>query len=155
MAKGKYKQWLTDDGLIALVTWARLGLTDADIAKNMDINVSTLYEWKKKYKEIAKSLTYAKAKADSIVENALYKRATGFNYEETTRERRINKETNEYEMVTTKIVTKMVVPDTTAQIYWLKNRKQNMWRDKHEVNVSGNLEVKEFGVALTDFIKKL
>jgi len=155
MADGKYKEWITEEGLIALSTWARLGLTDEDIAKNIGIHVSTLYTWKNKYSEIAKSLTYAKAKADAIVENALYKRAVGFNYEEVTQERRINKETNIYEMVVTKIITKMVVPDTTAQIYWLKNRKQDQWRDKHEVNVSGNVEMKEFSFMLDRFVKKL
>lgn len=136
MAIGKYKEWITEEGLTALSTWARLGLTDEDIAKNIGINVSTLYTWKNKYSKIAKSLTHAKAIADAIVENSLYKRANGFNYEETTKERRINKDTKEYEMVITKVITKMVVPDTTAQIYWLKNRKSDMWRDKHEVKAT-------------------
>jgi len=140
MAIGKYKQWIDKEGLIALSTWAKLGLTDQNIADNMGINVSTLYTWKKKYNKIGEALTYAKAKADSVVENALYKRATGFNYDEVTKERRKILGTDDYEMVITKIITKTVVPDTTAQIYWLKNRKPNMWRDKHEVSFSGNLE---------------
>jgi hypothetical protein len=142
MAIGKYKQWLTEEALIALSTWAKLGLTDENIAHNMGINVSTLYVWKNKYKDIKEALTHAKAIADSIVENSLYKRANGFSYDEVTRENKFNPTTEVYEMITTKIVTKMVIPDTTAQIYWLKNRKQDMWRDKHEVNISGNVEMK-------------
>ena len=155
MAKDKYKQWTTEEGLISLATWAKMGLTDEDIAKNIGIHVSTLYTWKKKYSEIAESLTHAKQRADAIVENALYKRAVGFSYDETTRENKFNKETSEYEIVITKIVTKMVVPDTTAQIYWLKNRKPDQWRDKHEVNVSGDIEVREFSSLLDKFIDKL
>ena len=48
MAKGKYKEWLTKDALTVLEGWARNGLTDAQVSDNIGINVSTLYEWKKK-----------------------------------------------------------------------------------------------------------
>jgi len=143
MARAQYQKWLTEDGLIALRTWARLGLTDEDIAKNMGINVSTLYTWKNKYNEIKESLMYAKEEADAIVENSLYKRANGFKYDEVTRERKFNEELQGYEMVTTKIVTKMVIPDTTAQIFWLKNRNQNRWRDKVEAKDITNYELLE------------
>jgi len=137
MAKGKYKQWITKEGLTALKMWAKLGLTDKDIATNMDINVSTLYEWKNKYTEIKESLTHAKAVADSIVENALYKRAVGFRYDEVTKENKYNGKKDKYELTITKVVTKMVVPDTTAQIFWLKNRKRLEWRDKQEIEQTG------------------
>ena len=155
MSRDKYKQWVTKEGLISLATWARIGLTDEDIAKNIGIHVSTLYTWKKKYGEIGEALTHAKQRADAIVENALYKRAAGFSYDEVTKERRKILGTDDYEIVVTKIVTKMVVPDTTAQIYWLKNRKPDKWRDKHEVNVSGDIEVREFSSLLDKFIDKL
>jgi len=143
MARAQYKKWLEEDGLTALKTWARLGLTDQDIADNMEINVSTLYTWKKKYNEIAKALTYAKQAADAIVENALYKRATGFRYDEVTQERKYNELTKKYEVVITKIVTKLAIPDVTAQIYWLKNRNQKRWRDKIESNDISNVELLE------------
>lgn len=60
MAKGKYEYWLTSEGLIKLQGWARDGLTDEQIAKNMRINVSTLYDWKKKYSEISEALKKGK-----------------------------------------------------------------------------------------------
>lgn len=145
--RGIYERWQTEKGLTALETWARLGLTDEDIAKNIGIHVATLYEWKNKYSDIAEALTYGKQEADAIVENALYKRAVGYDYEEVTKELRINPETKEREMVVTKIVTKNVIPDTTAQIFWLKNRKQDMWRDKQELDttISGVDFTKEIG----------
>ena len=60
MAIGKYKEWLTDDKLLLLQSWARDGLTDEQIAMKMGINVSTLYTWKNKYNEIAESLKKVK-----------------------------------------------------------------------------------------------
>lgn len=56
----------------------------------------------------------------------MLKRALGYEYTETTREYIPELD----EMKTTKKVTKQVAPDTTAQIFWLKNRKPDKWRDK-------------------------
>ena len=55
MAKGKYEEWLTEEGITLLEGWARDGLTDEQIAKNMGVSHSTLYEWKKRYSEISES----------------------------------------------------------------------------------------------------
>lgn len=124
----KYQRWIEPEGLLLIEGWARDGLTDEQIAYNMGINRDTLIEWKKKFSDISDALKKGKEVIDRQVENALLKRALGYSYSETTRER--NKDTGE--MVTTKIVTKEVVPDVTAQIFWLKNRKPDQWRDKPE-----------------------
>ena len=115
--------------------WARDGLTDEQIAENMGIVPSTLYEWKKQHSEISESLKRGKEVIDRLVENALLKRALGYRYKETTRELITDKETGCSELVVTKVVEKEVVPDTTAQIFWLKNRKPSVWRDKAQVDV--------------------
>ena len=128
MAKGKYQEWLEPEGLLKIEGWARDGLTDEQIAQNMGITAKTLYEWKKKYGEICESLKKGKEIIDRQVENALLKRALGHEYTETTREYIPELD----EMKTTKKVTKQVAPDTTAQIFWLKNRKPDKWRDKQE-----------------------
>lgn len=130
MAKGKYADWLTPEGLLKVEGWARDGLTDEQIAKNMGITAKTLYAWKNKYGEICKSLKKGKEVVDRQVENALFKRAIGYEYTETTREAVRDPESGEVKMQVTKKVTKQVVPDTTAQIFWLKNRKPDKWRDK-------------------------
>lgn len=134
MAKGKYEYWLTEEGLLQLEAWARNGLTDEQIAKNIGISRSTLNEWKKRYSDISDTLKKNKNVVDVQVENALLKRALGYEYTETTSERHYNQDKDDYEMVVTKKVTKQVVPDTTAQIFWLKNRKPDVWRDKRDSN---------------------
>ncbi len=136
----KYTYWRTKEGLLKLSDWARRGLTDEQIAKNMDISRSTLAEWKKKFSDISDTLKKGKDEVDIEVENKLLKRALGYEYTETTSERVLNKETGEYEFVLTKEVTKEVVPDTTAQLFWLKNRRPEQWRDKREVQVEGKLD---------------
>lgn len=126
MAKGKYEYWLTPEGLVLLEGWARDGLTDEQIAHNMNIVPSTLYDWKKRYTEISETLKRGKNVIDRQVENALLRRALGYEYEEV-------KEKFEGEELTERTVTKKeVIPDVTAQIFWLKNRKPGEWRDKRE-----------------------
>lgn len=134
MAKGKYEYWLTPEGLLKIEGWARDGLTDEQIAKNMGITAKTLYAWKNKYGEICKSLKRGKEVVDRLVENALLKRALGYSYTEITYEGGVE----------TKRVVKEVVPDTTAQIFWLKNRKPEDWRDKREITTDDNDQVMEF-----------
>ena len=124
MALGKINEWLEKDKLILLEGWARDGLTDEQIAKNIGINRTTLYDWKKKETNIADALKKGKEIIDFEVENALLKRALGYEYEEETYENGI----------LTKKVKKQVPPDTTAQIFWLKNRKPNTWKDKVETD---------------------
>ncbi len=101
---GKYKQWLTKEGLIRIQGWARDGLTDEQIAKNMNIGLTTFYEWKKRYPEFRESLKENKDVVDRKVENALLKNALNGN--------------------------------VTAQIFWLKNRKPNEWREKREAETN-------------------
>lgn len=139
MAKGKYEYWLTAEGLLQLGGWARNGLTDEQIAHNIGITRKTLAEWKNKYSDISDTLKINKEIVDTQVENALLKRALGYSFTETTKERKLNDTTGKYEMVTTKEVVKEVTPDTTAQIFWLKNRKPEEWRDKKDVAVEGNI----------------
>lgn len=146
MAKGKYQEWLTPDNLLRLSAWARDGLTDEDIAKKININVSTLYEWKNKYPEINEALKNGKEIADIAVENALYKRAVGYTYIEQTKELQtvIDPDTGEktQKLVVTKEVTKEVMPDTTAQIYWLSNRQNAKWRRNPDADVDNKEPIK-------------
>lgn len=154
MAKGKYEQWLTEEGLLQLEAWARNGLTDEQIAANIGISRSTLNEWKNRFSDISDTLKRGKEIVDIQVENALLKRALGYTYKETTREAQFNPQTEQYGMVVTKEVTKEVVPDTTAQIFWLKNRKPEEWRDKKDVEHSGSVN-NPFAALSTEQLLKL
>ena len=131
----KYNEWITEEGLLKIEGWARDGLTDEQIADNIGIRRPTLYDWKNKYPDISDALKKGKEVIDRQVENALLKRALGYEYVETT------KELTDLGLTVTKQVTKQVAPDTTAQIFWLKNRKPKEWRDKKETEVTGNLNV--------------
>lgn len=137
MAKGKYQEWLTPEGLLKIVGWARDGLIDEQIAQNIGIRAATLYEWKKRFPEISEALKRGKEVIDRQVENALLKRALGYEYEEV-------KEKFEGGILTERTVTKKeVVADTTAQIFWLKNRKPDTWRDKPEGTQKGDTSLFE------------
>lgn len=127
MAQSKAQEWLTEERLILLEGWARDGLTDEQIASNMGISVATLYRWKKKYCEICEALKKGKEVVDRKVENALLKAALGYEYEEEA-------VTNKGEVVT---VRKYQPSNTTAGIFWLKNRKPDMWRDKQQHEHTG------------------
>lgn len=86
MAKGKYQEWLTDEGLIQIEGWARDGLTDKQIAYNIGITEQTLNNWKNSYPSFFESLKKGKEVVDRQVENALLKRALGYEYTEDTYE---------------------------------------------------------------------
>lgn len=81
---GKYQQWVTDEGLIKIEGWACDGLTDEQIAHNIGIQRTTLYDWKNKYPDISDTLKKGKEVIDRQVENALLKRALGYGYAERT-----------------------------------------------------------------------
>lgn len=122
-AKGKYHDWLTPESLTRLEGWARDGLTDEQIAQKMGISKGTLYDWKNKFPEFSNALKNGKEVVDTLVENALLKRALGYNYLEITEE--------DGDLgYKKKTVHKQMPPDVTAQIFWLKNRRPDKWRDK-------------------------
>lgn len=132
MAKGKYAEWIEPDGLIKIQGWARDGLTNEQIAHNIGVNPDTLYTWMKRFPDISDALKTGKEVIDRQVENALLKNALGYSYDEVTQERVFDEEEGEWVMQVTKIVKKEVNPNTTAQIFFLKNRKPDEWRDKRE-----------------------
>lgn len=127
MANGKYQKWLTDDGLILLEGWARDGLTEEQISKNMGINVRTLSRYKNEFNPICQALKSGKEVIDIQVENALLKRALGYKYEEVKTV--IEQDAMGRDKKRIEKTTKEVQPDVAAQIFWLKNRKREQWRN--------------------------
>ena len=138
MAKGKYQEWLEENNLIKLEAWARNGFTDEQLANNMGINVATLYTWKKKYGEINEALKRGKEVVDIEVENSLLKAAKGYFVDE---EKQYISEVNGVVTKRKEITKKYIAPNTTAQIFWLKNRKPIEWRDKNIVELDGEERV--------------
>ncbi|MDO5549409.1 MAG: helix-turn-helix domain-containing protein [Eubacteriales bacterium] len=138
MAKGKYEKWLEPDGLILLEGWARDGLSKEQIAHNIGINVKTLYDWEQKYPPICNAIKKGKEVVAYEVENALYKRALGFEAEEVTTEVRKDAKGNTIEKHV-KRVKKQVAPDTGAAIFLLKNLRPDMWREKQIIKHEGEM----------------
>ena len=125
--KGKYREWITEEGLTKLEAWARNGLTDEQIAHNIGIATGTLYEWKNRFPEIDEALKKGKEVVDIQVENALLKRALGYSYEET----KVIVETDGRKRV--ERVKKHVPADVSAAIFWLRNRKGFVWSNRDAI----------------------
>lgn len=128
------------------------GYTDKNLAAHFKVSKATINNWKNEFLGFLDSLKKGKDEFDSqVVEQSLLKRALGYSYDETTREpaildkgevkkRDISEGENieeavESSLVITKIVTKQVAPDVTAQIFWLKNRRPGRWSDLKEVKI--------------------
>jgi signal recognition particle GTPase len=138
---GKYEEWLTHDGLVKIQGWARDGLSNEQIAHKIGITAKTLYEWQNRFSDFREALKKGKEVVDREVENALLKRAMGYDTVEEIEEPVRDEATGETRMQVTRRITKKVAPDVTAQIFWLKNRKPDEFRDKRDVEVSGNLDL--------------
>ena len=114
--------------MLRLQGWARDGLTDDQIAKNIGISLSTYYAWQNSYPEFSDAIKKGKAPVDYEIENALFKRAFGFEYEETITD--IEELADGKQKKHVRKIKKYCPPDTLAQIFWLKNRRPDRWRDK-------------------------
>lgn len=105
------------------------GSTDDQVADEIGISIVTLNTWKKKYPDFLKSLKETKGVADQLVESSLFQRATGYWHPE-------EKVFCYMGQIVTHTVMKHYPPDTTAAIFWLKNRQPDLWREKLEISDS-------------------
>lgn len=114
----------------------RLGATDKELADFFQVNEDTINEWKKVHPEFSESLKEGKLMADAEVADKLFKRATGYSHEAV----KIAASPGGDHVAVP--YTEHYPPDTTAAIFWLKNRRPDVWRDKQDVQHSGDLIVK-------------
>jgi transposase-like protein len=108
------------------------GATDMELADEFDVSIQTLYNWRAKYPEFLEAIKTNKPIADERVERSLFERATG--YERDSVKIFCDKDGR----VTEVPFREYVPPDSTAMIFWLKNRKPKEWRDKAELNLTGD-----------------
>lgn len=113
-----------------------LGATDIEIADFFEITVRTLYRWKHDHEGFCQALNIGKASADQRVVHSLYQRAVGYEQEAV----KIFMPAGAKEPVYAPY-RERITPDTTAQIFWLKNRRPELWRDKHELEHTGKVSV--------------
>ena len=111
------------------------GFTDKELASFFDVEESTINNWKLKHPEFLESLKSAKLYSDEAVVNSLYNKAIGY----TLDEEREEESEQGFKKVKTK---KQVAGDTTAMIFWLKNRQPDRWREKqeHQITLSDDFE---------------
>lgn len=132
--KETYNSEYHDDWAWSLAT---KGATDKEIADAFGVSVRTINRWKTNHVSFHKKLETGKASADAKVEASLYKRAVGYEYEESESLLEMDAQGNQ-KPLRVKRVKKHVPPDTMAQIYWLNNRsrKTGEWTQKQDVSVS-------------------
>jgi hypothetical protein len=106
----------------------RLGATDKEIATFFEVNEDTIHEWKRKHPEFSESIKRGKTLADIRVAESLYKKATGFS-------RKSVKIFNNAGVPMIVSFNEYFPPDTTACIFWLKNRQKENWRDKQHFEI--------------------
>lgn len=127
----KYQDWLTKDSLLRLESWASDGLTNEDIASNIGIARQTLSRWCREHSSISDAINKGRAPVVREIENAIVKKAKGFEYEETTTEIWVDDDGNKRQKVTKH--KRYSAPDTGAAIFLLKNYKPNKYRNYNDL----------------------
>ena len=107
-----------------------LGATDEDLADFFAVGIRTISNWKAQHPEFLQALKTGKEASDDRVERSLYQRAVGYSYDAV--------HFSSFQgSVTETPYREHCPPDTTAQIFWLKNRRPDQWRDKQIQEVTG------------------
>ena len=133
--KKHYYELRVQPKLKLIQNWCKDGELEATICKRLGVGISTFARYKNKYEELREALKNGKMEIDYMVENSLLKKALGYKIKE------VQKITDPDGGLTIKETLKEIPPDTTAQIFWLKNRVKDKWRDVNKVKLQGNIEV--------------
>lgn len=151
--KGGRPTKFTDSTNEQAYKYALLGATDKQLAKLLEIDESTLNEWKHSKPGFSESLRSGKDEADALVAKSLFHKATGYEHEAV-------KIVADAKTGAEHIVhyTEHYAPDTTAGIFWLKNRQRDNWRDKTETDLTSKGEQiqvanPELAAGFADYLK--
>lgn len=124
-----------------------LAATNKELARSFDVDVDTIKEWLNTYESFSASIKEGRETADANVSSSLYRKAIGY----TLNEQKIEKDSDGNPVVVT--VQRTFPPDVAACIFWLKNRtraRENAWRDKHEVEHGGEVQVSKIERVIVD-----
>lgn len=139
MAKGRYEQWLTSEGLGLVEAWAREGATDDQLAERIGIARKTLHRWEREHEPFGQALARGRSGTREQIENALYKKALGYNVKERVpvrlKKRIRDPDTGcweEEEVIEMVDREKHVPPDMKAVQFWLTNREKLRWQKTPE-----------------------
>lgn len=123
--------WVNGEGLVKVKEWLEQGCTDQCIANNIGVDRKTIHTWKKRHE--AFGTIFKKERGNGVVEleNATYRSAKGYYYDEEVIDVKGNKH----------VIKKWAQPSVAAQMFMLKNWDREKYRDKWDVEVTGNLPV--------------
>jgi hypothetical protein len=125
-----------------------LGATDEQLADFFNVAKSTINLWKQKQPKFLDAMKRGKILADANVAHSLYQKAIGYSCKET--------HVSNYQGEITKTeINKQYPPDTTACIFWLKNRQPEKWRDKIDINSSVKVDKETLDMIETQFVTKM
>ncbi|WP_206460413.1 helix-turn-helix transcriptional regulator [Anaerovorax sp. IOR16] len=144
MAKTKYETQV-EPKIDEISSWAREGMIDKDIASKLNIAYSTFREYVKKHSALSAALKTNKEQADAKVESSLFKKTQGYNVpikktfkcKKTIFDKNTGRKVEEIEELKEGFDEVHVPADTTSIIFWLKNRKPDIWKDKRDVEMGG------------------
>ena len=124
-----------------------IGATDVQIADFFGVIVQTLFNWRAEHPEFLEATKSGKSKHDQEVEDSLLHRAKGYSHAAV----KIVADAKTGAQVSVPY-TEYYPPDTTACIFWLKNRQPERWRDRHEHQHSGGIDIRRHATrrAMTD-----
>lgn len=148
-SKIDYEKWLKKENLEILEGWVRAGLNQQEIASNMGMSLASLLKFREREPEIKKVMTYSKNIADTIVENALFKKCTGFKV--TLSEAKMNAKGEVVKL------SKEVYypPDIQAIIFYLTNKKADIWQNRKSMETKVEIEDDGFINAMQKSVKEL
>jgi hypothetical protein len=126
---------------------ALLGLKDEEMCRVFGVSIQTFHNWKEAHSEFVEALKTGKDPADGKVVASLFHRATGYSHED------VDIRVIDGEIVQTPLI-KHYPPDSTAMIFWLKNRQRALWRDKIETGVT-DTEGKDVPIDLSDAARRI
>lgn len=135
--KEPLKYWSSPDGLERIAGWARDGLTIDEIAEQMGTVRRTLNRWRGKNMQIQEAIAQNKDVADRKVEGALIKSALGYEYTETKTTVEIGADGERRQKV--EKYERYSKPDTMAMLFYLKNRKPEVWRDSQQLDLKATV----------------
>ena len=152
MAKGKYQEWLVPENLERITNWAANGATNTEIAANMGIHRFTLQRWTEDHSDINDAIKRGRMMACEVIENALFKRAVGYEVQETdvveefTGELRDGKPANGVVKRRETTRTRHLPPDVAAIIFYLKNRAPERYSDRRVIEQAAAVPTVVLGV---------
>lgn len=155
MAKSKYESHVAPN-LDKIARWAEQGATQEEIAKKLRIGKSTFKKYlalgekgETPYVDLMACFAPACAVADDEVEAAMFKRATGYSYNEDTYTTVIDKKGKEHQVLSKRVVRHMP-PDPTSAMFWLTNRRADKWKYQRK---DGGEEAQDGGVVMMPEVK--